>query len=367
MAARVFFVGATGHIGAALLEILRAAYPELSIVAIVRSSSDAKAINEAYNGTVEPLLGSLDDFLLLKKQASEAQIVINCAPDMGLDLGLSAILSGLSLSGHDRRFYIHTSGASRTWVAPDPTHPGSRIWHDITDVRSLPPTATHAVTDIMVQSANTASVHTAIVSPSFVVGKSPSKTHKPPIIFPDWMHVTRAAGSGWTIGPGANHTTFVDTQDLANLYLLLVKDALSIIRDGEPAAVRPEVWGPEAYFFGDTLEISLREFTEKHLLPALKRNGAGHWVQDGEGGGIKELMLEDVVDCIMTRVGGTEGANLWSRHIAEGFGISMRVRGRRGREYLGWKTSDGVDLDEAVRATVDEIKRAGGGVNSVCE
>lgn len=281
---------------------------------------------------------------------------------MGLDLGLSAILSGLYSSTHNQAFYIHTSGASRTWIAPDSTHPGSRIWDDITDVRSLPANATHAATDILVQSANTASLHTAIVSPSFVVGKSPSKTHKPPIIFPDWMHVTRSAGSVWTVGPGANFTTFVDTSDLANLYLLLVKDALSLILDDEHPVVRQEIWGPEAYFFADTLEISMREFTEKQLLPALVRNGAGDWVQDekGGGGGIKELRLEEVVESIMTRVGGTEGANLWSRWIAEGFGTSMRVRGRRGREYLGWKTASGrIDLDEAVRAVVDEIKGGG--------
>ncbi|KAK3986069.1 hypothetical protein QBC44DRAFT_311671 [Cladorrhinum sp. PSN332] len=355
MSVRILLIGASGHIGAAVLEALISATLDAKIIAVVRSDDDFDHIVEKYNGSVETRLISLSDAALLTREASEAQIAINCAPDVGNSPGIAALLSSLASddSQPNQKFYIHTSGAARTWGPPDPTIPGDKIWDDIADLGNLPTETTHAETDIQVQQANSETLHTAIVSPCFVIGKSPSRKHRVPITFPDWHHVTRSVGSAWTIGPGANLTTFVDTVHLAQLYLLLVKDALSVILSQH--SVRNEVWGPEAYYFAEGIEISIREFTEREVVPALMRNEAAKgWIAK-EGNKIKELELDWVVNSILTRLGGTEGADLWSRHIAEGFGTSMRIRGSRAREYLGWEAGEGVDLDEAVEAYVQSL------------
>ncbi|KAK4161163.1 hypothetical protein QBC43DRAFT_346837 [Cladorrhinum sp. PSN259] len=354
MTVRILLIGGTGHIGAAVLEVLKNSNLGTEILALVRSNDDIEHTKNTYNNEIHAKLGSLSDIALLKEEAAAAQIIINCAPDMGSEPGISALLSGLDASPATHKFYIGTSGASRIWAPPDPTKPGDRIWDDLDDLSNFPTDATHAESDILVQNANTSSLHTAIISPSFVIGKSPSRNHAAPITFPDWHHVTRSTGGGWTIGPGANMTTFVDTADLAELYLLLVKDALPILNESTAhAVIREEVWGPQAYYFAGSFEVSIREFVEKEMIPALKRNEVTkEWIKYD---GVKELGLEEVVNGILTRLGGTEGADLWSRHIAEGFGTSMRVRGRRGGRYLGWKTGGKVDLDAAVSAYVDHV------------
>ncbi|KAK4223580.1 hypothetical protein QBC38DRAFT_512307 [Podospora fimiseda] len=349
---QILLVGAGGHIGAAVLEALSSANLPIRITALVRSNDDLRHLNDRYNGRADPLLISLNDTSSLIDQASKTQIIINCAPDVPNTSGISTLLSSLSTTPHPHKFYIATSGAARIWSSPDPSTPGDKIWDDLIDLPNFPINTTHAATDIQVQSANSPSLHTAIVSPCFVIGKSPSKSHRTPITFPDLHHVTRSVGAAWSVGPGENLVSFVDTFELANLYVLLVEDALEVI--GDDTQLRREVWGEQAYYFGESgMEISFRGFMQKEMIPAMKMNeGSKGWIKED---GVKELELEDAVQRIMTRMGGVEGADLWSRHIAEGFGTAMRIRASRARKYLGWKTGGKVDLGEAVEAYIELV------------
>ncbi|KAK4184943.1 hypothetical protein QBC35DRAFT_454755 [Podospora australis] len=358
MPERVLCIGASGHIGAAVLDLVKKTYPNLDITALVRSHADGKHLEATYTG-VKMIQGSLDDLELIEQEAAASQLVINCAPDIYTQ-GITALLKGLSTPSPDstsKRFYIHTSGAARVWPPHDVNHPDfTRIWDDLTDLDSFPTDATHAAQDTLVQSANVSpGVFTAIISPSFVVGKSPSVTHKLPIIFPDLMHVVRQSGGAFIVDAGENFTTFVDTQELAQLYLLLVKNALEHLLDTN-STPEEEAWGPRAYYFADSLEVTFKDFMVSHLVPLLKKQT--DWIKKNE---VTQLSLETVVKSILGRVvsaagGEFEGANIWSRHIAEGFGTAMRISGGRARKYLGWKTDGRVDFEEAVRALVEEWK-----------
>lgn len=356
MSPRLLLIGASGHIGAAVLELIHKAHPNLAIAVLVRSRSDAKQVEVAYDNNVKTVQGSLEDLNLVEREAAVSDLVINCAPDVPHTAGLTFLLRGLA-ANNAKKFYIHTSGAARIWPAPSADIHGpafTRTWDDLADLNSLPSDTTHAAQDILVQSASrdNRNVFTAIVSPSFVVGKSPSVTHKPPIIFPDMVHVIREAGGVFTVATGENKTTFVDTEDLARLYLLLVHDALRLLED-QDAAPDGEMWGERAYYFADSIELSFRETMSGHLGPVLRKHT--DWIITEE---VAQLSLEKVVGSILGRVQNAgvdfEGANLWSRHIAEGFGTAMRVRGSRARKYLGWKPERRVDWEAAVRAMVAE-------------
>ncbi|KAK0669065.1 hypothetical protein QBC41DRAFT_392316 [Cercophora samala] len=341
----VFFIGASGHIGAAVLQALHAAQPGLSVRALVRLQEDVDHLQLVYQGAVTSVLGSLEDVDIVAEEASKAQLVINCAPDFALPL--DTLLPALASNPHPLKFFIQTSGAARIWPPPSGITPHPKIWSDLDDLPSFPTDTTHAQTDIAVSTFP--GVNTAIVSPTFVVGRSPSVRHKHPIAFPDLLHVTRQQGQVFVVEEGRNLTTFVDTEELAGLYVLLAGDAVGCIQGKE---VDGEIWGPRGYFFAGGWEVSMREFAEGYLLPVLEGNEtAKRWLTNQEGKGVKELGLEEVVGSILGRFDG-QGGEAWSSHIAEGFGTSMRVRGERGRKYLGWEPTGRVKLEEAVEAVV---------------
>jgi nucleoside-diphosphate-sugar epimerase len=71
-------IGASGNIGAAVLEALVAAHPEIPIEALVRSEQDAAFLRESYpESNVTTSLGSLEDLSLLEEKASQTDIVIS--------------------------------------------------------------------------------------------------------------------------------------------------------------------------------------------------------------------------------------------------------------------------------------------------
>jgi hypothetical protein len=257
-------------------------------------------------------------------------------------------LKGLAAStSRSPKFFIQTSGGARIWDPPDGFTPG-RVWDDITDFDALPSSGTHAATDTQVLSAASPTLHTAVVSPSFVVGKSRSLTHSAPTIFPYLLKTVLALEGLFVSGEGKNVTTFVDNAVLAELYVALVSDALRIMNGGE---VDNEVWGPSAYYFAASLEVSFREFVENYLLPSMKRCGMEEWHKSD---GVKQVAQDELTRAVLGNLDEKSLQALWSRHIAEGFGTAMRIRPSRARKYLGVDMANkGLPtLDDAVLATL---------------
>ena len=66
----------------------------------------------------------------------------------------------------------------------------------------------------------------------------------------------------------------VYTEVLAGLYERLAADALSVIAGEKNAAeIDANVWGPRAYYFAESCEMSFRQFMVEYMVPALKRVG----------------------------------------------------------------------------------------------
>ncbi|KAK4239509.1 hypothetical protein C8A03DRAFT_32460, partial [Achaetomium macrosporum] len=302
MTANVLFLGATGHIGAAVLQALKAIFPELPVSAIVTSKGHFQSLSDTYRENFFIIKGSLGEYNLLVTEASKTCLVINCAP-VPYTEGIAALFRGLASGSSPTTpvFYIHTSGAARIWDPPNGDVEG-RVWDDVATAAS-----------------SSSGEHTAIISPGFVVGRSPSRTHAVPITFPDWMHVVRTVGGPFTVASGRNVTSFVDTEALAGLYVRLAEDALRYIagEGGGIAAPDENVWGPRAYYFASTLEVPMREFNDRYLIPALKKTAAGAWLKKET---TTELSVEEVYQIVMGRFDDGVEAGIWSRHIAEAFG-----------------------------------------------
>ncbi|KAK3324528.1 hypothetical protein B0T19DRAFT_231973 [Cercophora scortea] len=338
MDAQVLLVGAMGHIGGAVLDQLVQAHPDLPITALVRSRKDADILAKQYaHAKVKQAIGTLDDTALLEDLAGEANIVINCGPDVIYGAGITALLRGQSAQ-QTHTFYIGTTGAASGWDAPT-GRGGARIWDDVANIDELlaqPDSVTHIATDKLVLAANSPQLHTALVSPCFVAGVSPSQTHPTPLVYPDWLGVMEAVGGGLVIAEGANRTSFVDVKHLAGLYVRLVGDALSQLREegSRPftTAEGVQIWGPRAYYFGVNGEMTLRELMEDHMVPSLEKHGVP-WLKTKE---IQEVSLDRITEAIFARLGGVEGAELWSSHLAEAFGVNMRVKGTRAEKALGY-------------------------------
>jgi len=74
----VFFLGATGFLGGQLLADLGQKHPEMSIYALLRNPDKITALKKLHPD-VTPIMGTLDDFELIKEEAKKHPIVINTA------------------------------------------------------------------------------------------------------------------------------------------------------------------------------------------------------------------------------------------------------------------------------------------------
>lgn len=112
----VFFLGATGYIGGTVLQsVLGSSAPPTTITALVRDEKKAellKSISTPSGTTIKPLVANLKDTDVLRDQAKEHDIVINCANADDED-AIKAIIEGMKQrrdkTGH-RPLLIQTSG-----------------------------------------------------------------------------------------------------------------------------------------------------------------------------------------------------------------------------------------------------------------
>lgn len=130
-------------------------------------------------------------------------------------------------------------------------------------------------------------------------------------------------------------------EHLAEIYLALVDDALKGIR-GEPT--NPDCWGPDAYFFGVSEEITFRQFVTA-LAPGLHSAG---FVSSTD---VKQVDFYTAVKASAGDMSKPVAPDSWANHITVMYAVNMRVKGSRA-EKLGIK-----DKTEGVEKTFPESVR----------
>ncbi|KAL9087905.1 MAG: hypothetical protein Q9165_006467 [Trypethelium subeluteriae] len=314
---KLFFLGATGHIGGATVAAILAQFPNVEIVTLIRDPEKARRLEQSLQGT-RAIIGDLNSVALIERESKAAGIVINTAPDQldGSSAAIEAVCQGLA-SNSEGGFYIHTSGAFLIGEEANGEVASEKVWSDVADIEeltSMPPTHYHQSGDQLVRNHST-HVNVAIVAPTVVYGLSMSRENRAPLTTRDIVNTAKELSAGFTMSTGRNVLGYVHVNDLADIYVRLFADAVKGIVNSDT-----RLWGSNAYYFANDEELTFAEYMTA-LVRVLK------WKGVISTDVIKKIGPESVVSEL----------NLVRRTAAtHGYGANVRCRSERAKILLGW-------------------------------
>lgn len=204
---QVFLTGATGYIGGAVADRLRAAGHELT--GLARTDASAAKLTAA---SIRPIPGDLSDPQSVGAGARAADAVINLATtyDPAVDgPAIDAILD--ALAGSDKPF-IYTSGI---WSHGDT---GGQVVDESSPPRPAALVAWRQAVEDRVRDGAKRGIRTVVIRPAIVYGRGAG-------IPAGFVESARKEGAARYVGTGDNRWPFVHVEDLADLYLLALDRA----------------------------------------------------------------------------------------------------------------------------------------------
>ncbi|KAG6813899.1 hypothetical protein H0H92_005748 [Tricholoma furcatifolium] len=328
----IFLTGATGYIGGAVLArfLNLSDAASLSFTALVRSPEKAEKLRAL---GVDSVVGSHTDDALVKKLASEADVVLTSA-DCDYLPAAQSILRGL-----ESRFkatgnvpiLIHTSGTGVLTDNAAGAFAGQTIYNDDNpnQIETLAPSQPHRIVDLEVLKADKAGyVKSYIVLPSTIYGIAVHKlvdlgiSNPHSIQIPSLIDASLDRGQGGMVGQGKNIWPNVHIDDVADLYLILY-DSINV----NPATGH----GREGIYFGENGEHTLYQI----------------------GQAVSRVLFE-------TGKGKSPEPTTFSKEEIDKYfggspylGTNSRCRGNRSRA-IGWKpTKTTTDLLVSIRPEVE--------------
>ncbi|TVY21775.1 hypothetical protein LARI1_G000171 [Lachnellula arida] len=323
---KLFFLGATGHIGGAVVKAILAQYPDVELTALVRDQNKARRLEQAFSRT-RAVVGDLNNVDLIESESKAAGIVINQLD--GSPAAIRAVLRGLA-ARTERGFYIQTSGAFLIGEEGSGDRASEKVWNDVLDIEritTMPPGRYHQRTDQLLRDGSS-NTNIAIVSPTVVYGLSASTENQIPITIRDIIATAKKLSAGFTMSQGRNILGYVHVNDLADVYVKLVKDAMK----GSKSESR--LWGTHAYYFANGEEISFAGYMET-LVKILLAKGA---------------IPTDLIKEIGTESDDAEREIVNETAIFHGYGTNVRCRSERAETSLGWKPKE-----PSLRDTLPEV------------
>ncbi|KAJ3338109.1 hypothetical protein HDU93_009980 [Gonapodya sp. JEL0774] len=311
---KIFLTGATGYIGGEVLVSLLA-LPEASsryhVSTLVRGQDRAAKLKEM--GT-RPVIASLDDVDVLKKEAEDADVVIHTAHADHMS-SAQAIIAGLTERKRKtgtNGILIHTSGTGVLTDLSVGDYVSPTIYSDL-DVQlidALADTQPHRDVDLVVREAGASGdVDVYLVMPPTIYGIGSSPFHPISIQIPTLIRAAWRTGKVYHMGKGLSLWSDVHVADLASLYIHLLQHSLT-----HPLPNTRHVF--DQYYFAESGEHSWGEAAVA-IGKALVARGA---IKDGTVGTLKD---EDVVEYV---------GNQRNREL---LGSNSRSRADRARQ-LGW-------------------------------
>jgi nucleoside-diphosphate-sugar epimerase len=180
----------------------------------------------------------------------------------------------------------------------------------------MPSTRHHQQTDQIVRDSSS-TVNISIVSPSVVYGLSSSTENLVPITVRDIVAAVNQLSMGFVLGPGNNILEYINVDDLADIYVRLVADAVK-----GPTLHDPRLWGPQAYYFANGEEMSFTTYM-KALVCVLQRRG---------------ILPTNVITDVREVTDMAERAIVNKTAAIHGCGMNVRCRSERAETLLFWKT-----------------------------
>ncbi|KAF8655189.1 hypothetical protein AX16_003221 [Volvariella volvacea WC 439] len=233
---KLFLLGGAGYLGAEFLLQLKDKLPSIQVVALVRNATEQRrAALAQLHPNISVLEGALEDTVLIREQASKADITLNAATG-GEGPFLDAILSGLEDASKQRPgnppIYIHISGyGTLSDRAAGQAVDRSKIpkYVDSTfSLDNLPPTNVHLEANKAVVAAGERKenpVKTLTLFPGWIYGVGPG-AQPITLAFRFYFNMARAAGHAITIGPGLNVLPGIHVKDVATSLIAMIRGAL---------------------------------------------------------------------------------------------------------------------------------------------
>jgi len=280
----VFITGAAGFIGGSIATgLVKAGH---QVTGLVRSAEQAEEMRRL---GIAPVIGTLDDSLLLAEQARQADAVINAASSDHRG-AVEALLD--ALRGSDKVF-LHTSGSSIVGDASGGLA-SDRIYYEDQLPEPTVDKAARVAIDNLVLGAAAFGVRSAVLCNTLIYGHSQG-VNRDSVQVPRLLKQARKSGVVRHVGTGRNIWSNVHIDDVVALYLLALTKT--------PAG---------AFYFVESGEAAFIEMTTA-MARALNLGEPQDWpLADAEA------------------EWGYEMANY-------GLGSNSRVRGKKARELLGWE------------------------------
>ncbi|ETS86174.1 hypothetical protein PFICI_00002 [Pestalotiopsis fici W106-1] len=318
MAVKIFITGVTGYIGGDILYALNQAHPDWEYSALIRSEEKAKQVQAKYP-KVKPVIGGLDDSDIIKKAASQADIVIHTADASDHEGAARAIAAGLA-EGHSASkpgFWLHTSGTGILTFADQLSgrlgEPDDKVFNDwagVEELTNLPDEAFHRDIDKIVLEASSPSVRTAVVCPPTIYGegRGPVSGRSRQAYTLAKMILTR--GVTPIIGGGKARWNSVHVHDLSDAYVLLAEAAAA-------GNLSDELWNARGYFLAENGEFIWGDYSRLMAKKAYELGFLKEVPQE------QPLSKDEAVE-----FGGFEAVS---------WGLNSRGKAERLSKTLGWK------------------------------
>lgn len=280
----IFLTGAAGYIGGSVARrLLRDGH---TVRGLIRDESRAADLAEL---GIEPVIGSLEDEALLKREAQAASAVIHTASSDHLP-AVQALLSGLTDSNKP---FLHTSGSSVIGDDAEGNQVSDAIYDEDTPFLVAPMKQPRRDIELHVLGATQFGVRSMVVSPGNIYGTGTGLNPRS-VQIPYLVDQAKESGIVRIVGAGINRWSNVHIEDVAELYVLALKNA--------PGG---------SYFFVENGEDSFID-----IAHAISRR----------------LELDRIESWTVE-----QATQRWGQmHARYTFGTNSRVRAKRAREVLGW-------------------------------
>jgi nucleoside-diphosphate-sugar epimerase len=291
----VFVTGATGFIGGSVAKLL--VENGYIVRGLTRSADKADQLREL---SIEPVIGSFSDALLLSREAIAADAVINAADADAVE-PIRTLIRALAGTG---KSLIHTSGSSI--VADEAAGGASDIIHSSLPERPVEGKVARVAIDREVLNASGLGIRATVICPTMVYGEGRGP-HKESIQVPLLLRHAKQTGMAQYIGEGLNRWSNIHIEDLSALYLSVLQ--------------RPDASG---FYFAENGEESLRNIVER----------------------LAQLLSLPAAQSI----GIDEAIALWGLEPAVyALGSNSRVTATEAKKQLAWSPRHGSLIDDLPR------------------
>ncbi|KNZ81128.1 hypothetical protein J132_03120 [Termitomyces sp. J132] len=324
----------SGFIGGTLLTSLlsRDDIDRFDIIVLIRGEERAALIRDKLG--LKTVVADLSDYEVVSAAAEKADVVINTA-NSDHPAGARAIIEGLTkrkAKTGKTGVYIHSSGTGALTDNAKGEYKSEKVYDDerVEDIQAIPVDYVHRSCDTVISAAGaTGDIRSYIVMPPLIYGRGTGPFHRTSVQIPALIRSALKLNQACYYGKGLPWWNGVHVQDLTNLYLILLDDALS----ANPKAPH----GADGFYFCPTDSFEWKQLAHE-IGTRLHGEGAIFTAET------RPFATEEVEDALGTWAAFAYGSNSRSKAI---------------KAYkLGWKPAHGDASDGLFESIIPEYRAA---------